>query len=85
MAAGGAEEGGAQQRYWQWPQGLDEKLLKVMADASGSPWGAGAQVSWMVRPPASLTCARRTTMYPINHTKLPLLVLLRPSSASHVL
>ena len=41
--------GGAQQRYWYWPEGLDETLLKVMADAASSPLVAGTQVSWLVR------------------------------------
>jgi hypothetical protein len=36
------------QRYWQWPEELDDKLLKVMEDMLQSSWAADAQFSWLV-------------------------------------
>jgi hypothetical protein len=40
---------GVGQRYWQWPEALDDKLVKVVEDLLKSPWAADAHVSWLVR------------------------------------
>lgn len=36
-------------RYWQWPEALDERLLKVMEDLVKCPWAVGDMISWTVR------------------------------------
>lgn len=46
----------ARRRYWEWPEVLDEKLLKVVEDLLKSPWAPGDHVSWMV-------CAAATSFH----------------------